>query len=225
MTAITSYAPRFPALQPGDHYQQSATAMHASSLTDSTLRIRTAEGDIVTISRHAEMNAQSLTYDSHGNLNGATTSVHGESAQFAASSSTSVTVKGDLNAEEQADIQKLVDALNQAEQGDGGGAFGDLIASGELDTIRSFAGKVRHSETRSVQHAALSVAVAEQPSGQSIPTTPASSSPPDDAAPHVPRFRSLHHRLLDQLHHGHRHADGEDRVWQNGAGETDAAAS
>ncbi len=90
------------------------SAWSLEGTTDTALTITTDEGDVVSISRATDMDMSyaSLKYKSRDE--DGMTKVSGKSREFSYSESISLTVEGDLNDEEMADIEKLLDRIGPA---------------------------------------------------------------------------------------------------------------
>ena len=143
----------------------SQSRIEAQTKTKAVLSLVTAEGDTVTISAKSYFRAKLTTYDFLGQKGDSLVSRHAENFRATAKNSFDIKVKGDLNAEELADIQTLLekfeDMANEFFSGsidtgfadvlDTGFAdvldtgFADVLASEDLDTITSFNASLKFS--------------------------------------------------------------------------------
>jgi hypothetical protein len=180
----------------------SLTSYRQQSTTDSSISIKTAEGDIVTISRHSLQDVRGMVYDQRGRVDGSELAIHGERSHERNESSTEIQVQGDLNDAEMEDIRKVMAALDQAGQEANAGdqtpdALKDLLAGGGLDTIGSLTASFQHTVRTSAEYRALHIATPQETAG------PADSpdEQPESRDP-VRRFKPLRLRLLEQTRSG-----------------------
>ena len=136
----------------------SQSRIHMQTKTKPELSLVTAEDDTVTISAKSHFRAKLTTYDFLGQKGYSLVSRHAENFRATAKNSFNIKVKGDLNAEELADIQTLLekfeDLANEFFSGsiDTGFAnmldtgFADVLASEDLDTITSFDAPLKFSQ-------------------------------------------------------------------------------
>lgn len=133
-------------------------AWTAEGSTSAGLTIRTDEGDVVTISRSTEtaLSYSSLRYksrDENGSLE-----VSEKTREFSYSESISLTVEGDLNEQELADIQKFLDRVGPAleEFRSEGELAGRLVVDGsEFESLAGFEFSFRQTWEFTAIHARL----------------------------------------------------------------------
>ena len=118
--------------------------------TKAELSLVTAEDDTVTISAKSHFRAKLTTYDFLGQKGYSLVSRHAENFRATAKNSFNIKVKGDLNAEELADIpalpEKFEDLANEFFSGSIDTGFADVLASEDLDTITSFDAPLKFSQ-------------------------------------------------------------------------------
>jgi hypothetical protein len=120
-------------------------AVQASRSRDLSLSITTDQGDTVTLTMHSATDVLAASYRDrvrghHGRGQGRG---HGaDLASLSTESSMSLTVQGDLNAQELADIGRLMDQVGQAVkafyQQDPGAASQALASFGDLGSLQGF---------------------------------------------------------------------------------------
>lgn len=111
------------------------------------ITITTDEGDKVTISALDTFKADYMAFDYSEQLNGQTASLEAEKLNVSSKHAFKMTVEGDLNAEEQKDIENILSQLD--------GIMKDLV-SGDLDAVMEEAlGIIDDNETISSLNAVL----------------------------------------------------------------------
>jgi hypothetical protein len=138
-----------PQLTAGTFRSSDLTLLNASSDTHTDLSVVTAGGDRVTLS------AESLLRASYAEVNYQSTDryrldFHVTDSQVQFGNSTEVSVQGQLDQQEQADVQLLVGKLEKVVKqflgGDSAGAFSKALQIGDLGTVASFQLNVQQSE-------------------------------------------------------------------------------
>ena len=117
--------------------------------TSAEISIVTADGDMVTLSANSSIQARLQTYDYQGRIQGQTIAAHGEEFALSSSSWFALTVDGNLNHDELADINKLIDTLASAGNdffaGKTNVGLEQLAQLGDLDSIASFDATLSYS--------------------------------------------------------------------------------
>src|SRR5215475_3518521 len=117
------------------------TQVQAESHTSADITLVTAEGDKVTLSTDAVLQAAYTRYDAHGRLRGYGLERHAATFQMASASAISLQIEGDLNDAERADIQQALGTIEQfaADFFDGkeDEAPNQIVNLGNLNTLRS----------------------------------------------------------------------------------------
>lgn len=90
------------------------------------ITLTTQEGDVVTISALTQIQADYMAFDYTGQVKGESRSMNFQGLKAEATDAFKMTVQGDLNAEEQEDIEKVLGKL--------GGIMDDLV-SGDLESV------------------------------------------------------------------------------------------
>lgn len=94
-------------------YNSRLTQVQAETHTSADITLVTAQGDKVTLSTDAMLQAAYTRYDAHGRLQGHRTERHAETFQLASANEISLQVEGDLNDAERADIQQALDTFER----------------------------------------------------------------------------------------------------------------
>jgi hypothetical protein len=139
-----------PQLTAGAFRSSNLTRLDASTDTQTDLTVITAGGDRVTLSAesllrasYAEVNYQSTDQQSRLDF-------HATDSQVQVGNSIEVSVQGQLDQQEQADLQLLVGKLEKVVKqflgGDTGGAVSQALQIGDLGTVASFQLHVQQSE-------------------------------------------------------------------------------
>jgi hypothetical protein len=158
MLAVNQSAQQSPDLQHffkahTDAQTSKAGQLQAQARAKADLTIVTAEGDRVSFSAKSALQAIYTTYDARGRLQGPP-NVHSEALQVKAQNSLAVEVEGDLNAEELADIERLLGHLKDVAMDFFSGDLDEALLGGldidELDSIASFGASLRLKQRVSV---------------------------------------------------------------------------
>src|SRR5689334_6485203 len=141
-TSLSPTCGRAHAVQPREGIQSSRlTQVQAETRTSADITLVTAEGDKVTLSTDAVLQAAYTRYDARGRLQGHSTAAHAETVQFASANATSLQIEGDLNDAERADIQQALDTIAQFAtdfvDGKEDAASNQIANLGNLNTLRS----------------------------------------------------------------------------------------
>jgi len=127
-----------------------ANFLSASSRRSTDISLVTAEGDKVTITAKSALQAEAVSYNYRGRLNGNEANLQGKSLQASSESSLVISVEGDLDKEEVADIKKLVAKLEKL----GADSFSQPLEDSllqtlgfdDLDSLASFAAHLRYEQ-------------------------------------------------------------------------------
>jgi hypothetical protein len=117
--------------------------MYAETRTHADIALTTAEGDKVMLSASTVLQATYVRYDMHGRLAGQGLDVHADTAQVAASQGMAMTIAGELNDQELADVHHLLEDLGTLVAdfltADADGAMTThTLDIGKLDTLANF---------------------------------------------------------------------------------------
>ncbi len=178
---------------------------------DTGLTIRTREGDLVTLSSSSVSSMEAYLYDGAGIARTANGEAYvAESRReitLANGQSFSFTVDGNLSDEELADIDSLLQGLDQViakvQSGDMDQAFDQALQLGDFDTFASFSADISYQ--RSYQMTSSSVATATQTLSGAADNAESSREPlspaagRDGAGPAMADFDRLLDRLFDRL--------------------------
>lgn len=165
----------------------------------------TADGDKVTLSARTASLATYSTYDYLGRLNGQALAARAENVAIDSSSAFSLTVDGELDPQELADIHKLFDALQGAAadafSGNSARVAESLTDFAGLDSIASFEAVLSYSRSASAEQTTTVATAAEAPAEEG------SATPSAPVAPESRNIRPLLNRLaqiarrLEAEHH------------------------
>jgi hypothetical protein len=127
-------------------------ALEASSETDAQITIRTAEGDTVAISLDSQLDATYAFYRRPRTGDGA--GLRAEALTISASRDVAVSVQGDLNEQEMADISSLVKRLEQAIRsflkGNLSAAVHQSLVGPSLGSLAGYALDIEHTDSLAV---------------------------------------------------------------------------
>ena len=129
-----------------------------------SITLVTAEGDKVTLSTDALLQAAYTRYDAHGRLRGHRTEGHAETFQLASANDISLHIEGDLNDAERADIQQALDTFEQFATDFFNGKVDEppnqVFDLGDLNTLRSIDTTLELSQSLTVSQQTETRAVA-----------------------------------------------------------------
>ncbi len=119
------------------------------------ISILTSEGDRVTISTDSLMEIAYAGYNKTGTVNGQSVSLDLEAIGIYSESSSSISVEGDLNKEELADISKILGKLEELSNDFLNGGNNDITADtlelGDMDSISGLDASIFHSESITIE--------------------------------------------------------------------------
>src|SRR5919198_747525 len=122
--------------------QSRLTQVQAETHTSADITLVTAEGDKVTLSTDAVMQAAYTRYDARGRVRGYGLDRHAETFQLTSANDVSLQIEGNLNDAERADIQQALGTIEKfaADFFDGkdNEAPNQMCNLGNLKTLRSF---------------------------------------------------------------------------------------
>jgi hypothetical protein len=175
----------------------SLAALGASSETDAQITIKTAEGDTVAITLDSQIDATYAFYSRPG-TEGAT-GLRAEVLTASASREVSISVQGDLNEQERADISSLVKQLERVIRsflkGNTNAAIQQAIGGPSLDSLAGYALNIEHTDSLALIEAtgganpdATTTGTVSQPAVLPMPASPAvdegdAVAPPPVATP------------------------------------------
>lgn len=146
-----------------------STRASLDTRANTEISLVTADGDRVTLSASSALQATYSTYDYLGRIGGQALAARNENLQVAGSDAFSLTVDGELDQEELADIHKLLNALETAAadafSGNGVPLTDSLADFGSLGSIESFNAILSYSRTVSAEQTS-SAATAGEASAQ-----------------------------------------------------------
>ena len=130
------------------------TQVQAETHTSADITLVTAEGDKVTLSTDAVMQAAYTRYDTRGRLRGYGLERHAETFQLASANDISLQIEGDLNGAERADIEQALDTIEKFATdfftGKGDEAPNQIFNLGNLNTLRSIDTTLEFSQSLTV---------------------------------------------------------------------------
>ena len=143
------------------------TQVQAETHTSADITLVTAEGDKVTLSTDAVMQAAYTRYDAHGHLRGYGIKRYTETLQLASANDISLQIEGNLNDAERADIQQALGTIEQfaADFFDGkeDEVPNQLFNLGHLNTLRSIDATLELSQSLTVRQQTETRAVVTAP--------------------------------------------------------------
>lgn len=179
----------------------SRTTLNARA--NAAISLITADGDKVTLSASSALLATHTTYDYLGRIEGQSLAAHAEKLQISSSSEFAVTVEGELDPEELADINKLLDAIETTAAAVFSGKPDGLLKSfadvGELDSIASFQAALNYSRNTSAERATSIASASEAPADDATETAPAKRlREPRSLRPFLNKLAQVARRLEDE---------------------------
>ena len=139
----------------------------AQTSTSTNLNLVTAEGDRVTLSAGSEIKASFGTYTFQGLVDGQAVDFRDEQLSSSVRSDFNLLVEGDLNEQEQADIQAFLqsaqDLLKELGRGNVDKAAEAALSLGDLDSLSSAALFFRQETTVSLEVRSTQLAIQESP--------------------------------------------------------------
>ncbi len=143
------------------------TQVQAETHTSADITLVTAEGDKVTLSTDAVLQAAYTRYDARGHLRGYGIDRHAETFQMASANDISLQIEGDLNSAERADIQQALGTIEQFAadffNGKGDEAPNQIFNLGNLNTLRSIDATLEFSQSLTVSQQTETRALATAP--------------------------------------------------------------
>ena len=143
------------------------TQVQAETHTSADITLVTAEGDKVTLSTDAVMQAAYTRYDARGRLRGYGIERHTETLQLASANDISLQIEGDLNDAERTDIQQALGTFEKfaADFFDGkeDETPNQIFNLGNLNTLRSIDATLEFSQSLTVRQQTETRAVAAAP--------------------------------------------------------------
>jgi len=128
----------------------------ASTETHADLTVLTAGGDRVTLSAEALLRTSYTSMNSQSTDQHLKVSLHGKASEVQGSKSIAVSVKGDLDEQEEADLQRLLVKLdkvvNQFLRGDLEGAMSKVLKLDDLGTVAAFQLNVQETQQIAITH-------------------------------------------------------------------------
>jgi hypothetical protein len=158
MQPISSFVPLLPSATdrqlPTGFRTSDVLRVKASTETHADLTVLTAGGDRVTLSAESLLRASYASVDSQSSDPQLNVSLHATASEVRRSNSFVVSVEGQLDQQEEADLQRLVSKLQNVVKdflgGDLDGAVSKALQVGDLGTVSGFQLNVQESEQISV---------------------------------------------------------------------------
>ena len=181
MNTISTYPPLYTAGSGAFDSPQisEASQTRLNAHTNADISLITADGDKVTLSASSALLATHTTYDFLGRIDGQALAAHAEKLQISSTSEFAVTVEGELDQEELADINKLLDAIKTTVAGVFSGKSDKLQQSlagfGDLHSIASFEATLSYSREASAEQGTRVANASEAPDDDATGTTPTNS--------------------------------------------------
>jgi hypothetical protein len=182
-TSMPHYDPR----STGDQslVMAESTQMRLSNSQSTDVVLYTQEGDKVTLSSSTQYQAKYATYEGLAGIGSMMTREKGESFEMSTGSQFSLTIEGDLNAQEKADIEKALKTIDKILKdlisGEPDKAMERVTGLSGLDTLQRLSADLQvHTEVHYAhQEAAITT---RAPTGESDPSAaPVITGPPASA--------------------------------------------
>jgi hypothetical protein len=143
------------------------TQVQAATHTSADITLVTAEGDKVTLSTDAVMQAAYTRYDARGRLRGYGLERHAETFQLVSANDISLQIEGDLNDAERADIEQALGTIEKFAadffNGKEDEAPNQIFNLGNLNTLRSLDTTLEFSQSLTVSQQTETRVVAATP--------------------------------------------------------------
>ena len=205
MNTISSYPPLYTAVSGafGSPQISEASRTRLNARTNADISLITADGDKVTISASSTLLATHTTYDFLGRIEGQALAAHAEKLQISSTSEFAITVEGELDQEELADINKLLDAIKTTVAGVFSGKSDKLQQSlagfGDLDSIASFEATLSYSRVASAERATRIASSGDAANDDATDTAPTNSlSGPRSARPFLNKLAQFARHMEDE---------------------------
>jgi hypothetical protein len=147
--------------------------VQAETHTSADITLVTAEGDKVTLSTDAVMQAAYTRYDARGRVRGYGLDRHAETFQLTSANDVSLQIEGNLNDAERADIQQALGTIEKFAadffNGKGDEAPNQIFELGNLNTLRSIDATLAFSQSLTVSQQTKTRTVAAPPPGLTPP--------------------------------------------------------
>lgn len=181
--------------------QSSRTTFNASVKTE--ISLVTADGDRVTLSARSAWAGAHTTYDYLGRIEGQALAAHAETFQISSSSELAVKVEGELDQEELADLNKVLEAIEATAAAVFSGKPAGLLKSfadlGESDSWTSFDAALNYSRSASTEREARLAAGGETPAGDAVEAASTNGlSEPRSMKPFLKKLSQIARRLEDE---------------------------
>jgi hypothetical protein len=161
----------------------------ASTETTGSLTVTTDDGDKVTLLTRTAASLAYARYDYRGRLEGERARFSAEALTVTVSQDVSITIEGELDDEERADIAKLVAALEGAVQkgavDDPEGTLASLASGGGLESLAGFELVVTRAANVAIAEARRATTGTAVPVDHEAPR-PSQDAPAQGAVPQVP---------------------------------------
>jgi hypothetical protein len=163
--------------------------VQAETHTSADITLVTAEGDKVTLSTDAMLQAAYTRYDARGRLREYGLERHAETFQLASANDISLQIEEDLNDAERADIEQALDTIEKFaadffnDKGDE--APNQIFNLGDLNTLRSIDTTLEFSQSLTVSqqtetHVVAAALPVLEPNAAALEAQPSTTQPPKD---------------------------------------------
>ena len=153
----------------------------SQSQTSTSFSFVTAEGDRVSLSSGSKENTSLDTYTFQGFADGRAASFQSQQLSTSLEKNFNLLIEGDLNEQEQADIQEFLNSaktiLQELGEGNTEAATQAAVSLGNLESLSQAALFVRQSTSVSVTSQTTRVAVQEDPESHEVPRERSNSGP------------------------------------------------
>ena len=176
------------------------TRLKASTETQTDLSIVTAAGDRITLSAESLFRLSFVDWSDHSTDQGSSLDLHAAASTSQVRNSSEVSVQGQLDPQEEADLRRLVGKLEKIVTnflgGDIEGALSKALKIGDLGTVASFQLNVRQSEQIAVTQEQHTIAESAQ-----------ALHPPQEAQERQGNAPSLVNQIADSIEEAHINID------------------
>lgn len=189
----------------GDAQISQSTRATLDARANAEISLVTADGDKVTLSASSALLATYSTYDYLGRLDGRTLAARGEKLQIAGTGAYTVTIEGELDQEELADINKLLDTIEAATSdvlsGNPEGLLKSFAELGKLDSIATFQAALNYSRSASAERTTNIASTSEAASDNATETAfTKSPTEPRSTRRFLNRLAQIARHLEDENH-------------------------
>jgi len=163
--------------------------VQAETRTSADITLVTAEGDKVTLSTDAMLQAAYTRYDARGHLRGYGLERHAKTFQLASANAFSLQIGGDLNDAERVDIEQALGTIEKFAvdffNGKGDETSNQIFNLGNLNTLHSIDTTLEFSQSLTVSqqtetHVMATAPPVLEPNAAALEAQPSTTQPPKD---------------------------------------------